>query len=395
MSVAARDEFGADLCLAQAASRTGIVSQRANTQDWTWAIWEQFCSELDISPFLDSVPDPIPYLQVFAQRYRDGRLSKSTLGVRSRTVEQALRDIGQTLAKLGSPDPRLTSPRNLDLRLSHQLRSYAKDDPPPSRVQPAPLHLLHYLRPLATTPWTQAVCDISLLGFFFLCRPGEYTYPSDAETRNSPFRLMDVTFFHDGRQLPAATTPIAELLPATSVYLTFTDQKNGVRGERVGHSRSGDQFACPVLSILRRVLHLRRYLAPATTPLYMVRKTDTWVPIRSHSITQALRVAASATADTLNLNPDCISARSLRSGGAMALLCAGIDSDIIRLVGRWKSDEMLRYLHVQALPHTTALAHDMVRHGAFSLLPHQPIAPAAAPLLAMVPAAPPLLAAVH
>ena len=37
------------------------------------------------------------------QRYRDGRLSKSTHGVRSRTVEQALRDIGQTLASLGSP----------------------------------------------------------------------------------------------------------------------------------------------------------------------------------------------------------------------------------------------------------------------------------------------------
>jgi hypothetical protein len=67
----------------------------------------------------------------------------------------------------------------------------------------------------------------------------------------------------------------------------------------------------------------------------------------------------------------------------MALLCSGVDTDVIRLVGRWKSDEMLRYLHVQALPHTTALAHDMVRHGAFSLLPHQQIAPAAIPILAL------------
>jgi hypothetical protein len=32
----------------------------------------------------------------------------------------------------------------------------------------------------------------------------------------------------------------------------------------------------------------------------------------------------------------------------MALLCAHVDTEIIHLVGRWCSDEMLRYLHVQA-----------------------------------------------
>jgi hypothetical protein len=298
-------------------------------------------------------------------------------------VEQALRAIGQTLARLGSPDPRLIGPRNLDLRLSHQLRSYAKADPPPSRVQPAPLQLLHHLRPLATTEWTQALCDIALVGFFFLCRPGEYTFPSDADTKSSPFRLADVVFYSGQRRMPGASTPIADLSTATYVYLTFTDQKNGVRGERIGHSRSGDPFACPVLALLRRVLHLRHFDAPATTPLYMVHQAKSWIPIRSHSITHALRVAAGATTASLNIDPDRISARSLRSGGAMALLCAGVDTDVIRLVGRWKSDEMLRYLHVQALPHTSALAHAMVRHGAFSLLPNQQIAPAAIPILAL------------
>ena len=72
----------------------------------------------------------------------------------------------------------------------------------------------------------------------------------------------------------------------------------------------------------------------------------------------------------------------------MALLCAGIDSDIIWLVGRWRLDEVLRYLHVQALPHpTTNLAAAMVQHGTFSLLPHQPFPAAAIPLLGMATAA--------
>jgi hypothetical protein len=34
--------------------------------------------------------------------------------------------------------------------------------------------------------------------------------------------------------------------------------------------------------------------------------------------------------------------------GAMALLCAHVDMDIIRLLGCWQSNEMLCYLHVQA-----------------------------------------------
>jgi hypothetical protein len=35
----------------------------------------------------------------------------------------------------------------------------------------------------------------------------------------------------------------------------------------------------------------------------------------------------------------------------MALLNGGVDTDIIRLIGRWRSDKMLRYLHVQAEPY--------------------------------------------
>ena len=43
-----------------------------------------------------------------------------------------------------------------------------------------------------------------------------------------------------------------------------------------------------------------------------------------------------------------ISCRSLRPGGATALLCAGVDDETIKLIGRWQSDAMLRYLRVDA-----------------------------------------------
>ena len=66
--------------------------------------------------------------------------------------------------------------------------------------------------------------------------------------------------------------------------------------------------------------------------------------------------------------PNEVSARSLRSAGAMALLCAHVDSDTIRLLGRWRSDEMLRYLHVQAQPIMHQFSQRMLHAGSYTML---------------------------
>ena len=51
----------------------------------------------------------------------------------------------------------------------------------------------------------------------------------------------------------------------------------------------------------------------------------------------------------------------------MAMLCGGIDSDRIRLIGRWHSDKMYRYLHVQAQPIMSRVAAIMLRGGDYRL----------------------------
>ena len=79
-----------------------------------------------------------------------------------------------------------------------------------------------------------------------------------------------------------------------------------------------------------------------------------------------LRTAAAANFSSTGLQAKEISARSLRAGGAMALLCGNVDSDIIKLLGRWHSDQMMRYLHAQALPITQRFAELMYNHGTYS-----------------------------
>jgi len=71
--------------------------------------------------------------------------------------------------------------------------------------------------------------------------------------------------------------------------------------------------------------------------------------------------------------PEDISAHSLRALGAMALLCARVDTNIIQLLGHWCSNAMLRYLHVQAELVMHDFAAKMLAHGTYVLHPNQAI----------------------
>ena len=64
----------------------------------------------------------------------------------------------------------------------------------------------------------------------------------------------------------------------------------------------------------------------------------------------------------------------------MALLCANIDHDRIKLIGRWCSDEMLRYLHVQAVPVMSKFARAMITDGDFQLIPNRHVTTPLVPL---------------
>jgi hypothetical protein len=66
---------------------------------------------------------------------------------------------------------------------------------------------------------------------------------------------------------------------------------------------------------------------------------------------------------------------SLRASGAMALLCAHVDHDTIRLIGRWWSDEMLWYLHIQAQPVMPDFSRRMTHGGHYHMIPNIPMIP--------------------
>lgn len=68
-----------------------------------------------------------------------------------------------------------------------------------------------------------------------------------------------------------------------------------------------------------------------------------------------------------------ISARSLRAGGAMALLCGQVDHNLIQMLGRWHSNAMMRYLHLQAKPVMSKFTAKMFNDGQHSFLPDETV----------------------
>jgi hypothetical protein len=54
----------------------------------------------------------------------------------------------------------------------------------------------------------------------------------------------------------------------------------------------------------------------------------------------------------------------------MALLVSDVDTDIIQLLGRWRSDAMFRYLHLQAEPITRDFARRMFQAD-YTIVPGQ------------------------
>lgn len=380
MPLETRDAFLADLGASQAATRAGVTIKYSDRRDRTWDLWSGFCRSLCLDPTLRDIPDPVPPLQVFATRVRDGRLAASGKPVGHATVSTALRHIGQTLAYMGTPDPRLDCQGSVDLRLRHQLRHYSKSDPPPRRVQPIPVQILRHLvreaySDPAATESRRAIADLVVIAYYFLMRPGEYC-TSTGEDSSHPFHTDELELWVGQRQLDLALASDNDLLTATFCILAFSDQKNANRGEKVGHATSGDPLFCPVRALARRVRHLRRNGAPPHTPIHCYYQQFRGRQLRVPSASINLLLRQSAT--LLGFAPADVTVKALRATGAMSLITARVDSDLIRLLGRWQSDAMLRYLHVQAVPVLQNFARQMNLHGHFEALPtagvpvHQP-----------------------
>ncbi len=359
--------FSRDFGIAQETILAGVSPGHAASGATAWSKWIDFTRDLGINLFLQTFNDKVPFLQIFAQQVHSGELAARGNPLRSRSAEDYLRHVAQTFLNLGADDPPLNSAFKIDFQLQWTLAAWKITDPAPLRVKPIPISVIRGIAVMATSDsgddTYRAAADMVIIAFFFLLRPGEYT-----DNDKDPFRLTDTQLFIGDTRLQLLTAPAEELRRARFASLTFTSQKNGVRGEVIGLACSGDPYLCPVKAIICRMLYLRSHLAPPSTPLARVFNTPD--KVTASYLTTCICDSVAALGPDLGFLPSDLSACCLRAAGAMALLLAQVDPDLIRLIGRWRSDKMLRYLHVQAYPLMKDYTRKMLSAGQYNLIPN-------------------------
>jgi len=388
-SSTARDQFSADLQTALQTVGTANITKTNKARDSIFGLWTAFCDSLGVRPDLQDIRDreaKLSYLLVFGMRYRRSgakRLLQDTpldKPVAADTVANALLAVGKGITDLGQPDPRkeVHGSGNNHPLLAAFLHGLKRTDDPSKRSYPANVPVIRGMaKELDTQHPTagnanQHVIDLCIVAFYWLLRPAEYTHTASPESRSQAFRLRDIAF-HVGEKLYSATDASlndVDIGTVTAATLTFTDQKNCVRGEQVSQRATNDPLMCPAKALFRLTLHQRLHNAPNDIPLCdYYDNAGNRSSITSKWITNGLRWSAKALFGETGIDPKLMTARSLRPGGATALLCANIDSDVIMLLGRWKSNAMFRYLRIQAHIHSDNFAQRMLDHGSYTFAP--------------------------
>jgi hypothetical protein len=287
------------------------------------------------------------------------------------------------------------------ISIKHLLRAFARTDPAPNRVWPINSTILETLvdmpRPtkFSLYQW-EALKDMAVLGFFYLLRPGEYAASNsrakDHDTLGKPFKLKHTAFLLKNKKfkyghdlLPRGKKLCNDWKPESMkmAMLEFNNQKSTARGDKLSHSYRGGKL-CPGTALYNRVYALVDHQGKATrhpagidAPLhaYFVpaagRSKARWDDVTTAQLTEALRLAAKRCEHLTGIPPKSINARSLHTGGATALLCAGVSKDITKILGRWRSDAVDLYLCTSTYTLTAGYSDRMVAAGNYQFTPEQ------------------------
>ena len=106
-----------------------------------------------------------------------------------------------------------------------------------------------------TTPRNIAISNLTWVAFFFLLRPGKYC-KGGTETDRHPFRIKYVQLFSGQQPYNTTMTSNAVLSQSDFVNLLLTTQNNGVKGESIGHGRTGHPQGCPVAAMCHQVAYI-------------------------------------------------------------------------------------------------------------------------------------------
>ena len=158
----------------------------------------------------------------------------------------------------------------------------------------------------------------------------------------------------------------------------FHDTANRIRGEVICLSHSCDSTLCSTLDLTHCVLHLCFHNAPATSTLGKAYYNDQWHSITPSMVTSILRSVVTYLEPSIAFLSPNVSTQCLWAAGNNTILCTKftkVDRNVIQLLGCWRYDEILQYLHLQTTPLMYNFSQRMFRGDTFTLIPNQLVLP--------------------
>ena len=239
-------------------------------------------------------------------------------------------------------------------------RHFKNTDPKEKAQRAVTPEVLAYLfiRPKSDN-FAQHIADLSNGAFFFACRSCEYAQTTGTRKtkiitpRNVVFRIRNKRI----------TNPKL-FNTATTVSITFVNQKNDNNFDTVTQHRNGHALQDPVAlwaRLVNRVLDLPGATIDTTINAFYNKITNRVELVKSEQILQSLRWAVDELGvDHLGFTSDEIGCHSIRSAAAMAMFLNNVKTYTIMLQGRWCSDAFLRYIRKQVKEFSNGVSSAMV-----------------------------------
>jgi hypothetical protein len=162
---------------------------------------------------------------------------------------------------------------------------------------------------------------------------------------------------------------------ASSVSITFEQQKWGTNNDVITHHRTNDTLLCPVkvwCSIVRRIASFSFTNKDTTFNTSQLANGSIHKFSGKDLLSRLHRAATSLGPDTLVYNPDQIGLHSARSGAAMAMYLAGLPMFTIMLLGCWSSDAFLQYIRKEVQEFSSSVSSQMIiKENFFNLQQYQ------------------------
>ena len=168
-------------------------------------------------------------------------------------------------------------------------------------------------------------------------------------------------FLKEGRIVPHESISLDR---ADSVSATFEMQKKDEKFDTKTLLSSNDILLCPVRSWAAIVKRIRSYRGTNDDTQVSAYWSNGRIDhVTSKHMINAMEDAVEAVGrERLNIEKGEIGTHSLRSGAAMSMFLGGVDTERIKMIGRWNSYCFIRYIRKQVEQFSQDVSKKMIIH---------------------------------